>query len=53
MKDRQWSDHHVGGSHGSENEVDARLDEFVSRLSRGCLDPEPSVNFMPEMWAKN
>lgn len=52
MKDRQWSDHQVGGSHGSENEVDARLDSLFHAYREVCVDPEPSVNFMPEMWAR-
>src|ERR1700678_733789 len=52
MNNRQWSDHNVGGSRGSENEFDARLDDLFHAYRDACPDPEPSVNFMPEMWAK-
>jgi len=56
MKDRQWSDHSVGGSRGSESraasEDNVRLDELFHAYRDACPDPEPSVNFMPEMWAK-
>jgi hypothetical protein len=55
MKDRQWSDHQVGGSRGCEdenNEGNARLDDLFRAYREACPDPEPSVNFMPEMWAK-
>lgn len=53
MKERQWSDHQVGGTHGYENnENDAPLDDLFRAYREACPDPEPSVNFMPEMWAK-
>jgi hypothetical protein len=55
MNDRQWSDHQVGGSRGCENENNennARLDDLFRAYREACPDPEPSVNFMPEMWAK-
>jgi len=52
MNNRQWSDHNVGGSRGSETEFDGRLDDLFHAYRDACPDPEPSVNFMPEMWAK-
>jgi hypothetical protein len=52
MNNRQWSDHNVGGAHGSESEFEARLDDLFHTYRAACPDPEPSVNFMPEMWAK-
>jgi hypothetical protein len=52
MNNRQWSDHNLGGSRGSESEFDARLDDLFHAYRDACPDPEPSVNFMPEMWAK-
>ena len=52
MNNRQWSDHNLGGSDGCENEYDRRLDDLFHAYRDACPDPEPSVNFMPEMWAK-
>jgi hypothetical protein len=52
MNNRQWSDHNVGGSRGSQSEFDARLDDLFHAYRDACPDPDPSVNFMPEMWAK-
>lgn len=52
MKDRQWSDHQVRGSHGNLNEENAGLDDLFRAYREASPDPEPSVNFMPEMWAK-
>lgn len=34
------------------NEIDSRLDDLFQAYRAACPDPEPSVNFMPEMWAK-
>jgi len=34
------------------NEIDSRLDDLFRAYRAACPDPEPSVNFMPEMWAK-
>ncbi len=37
----------------SENEtMNVRLDDLFHAYREACPDPEPSVNFMPEMWAK-
>lgn len=52
MNNRQSSNHNVGGSQGSESEVDARLNDLFHAYRDACPDPEPSVNFMPVMWAK-
>jgi hypothetical protein len=52
MNDRQLSDHGVGGSSGSADEMNVRLDSLFHAYRDACPDPEPSVNFMPEMWAK-
>lgn len=52
ISNRQWSNHQVSGSSGSESEFDARLDDLFHAYRDACPDPEPSVNFMPEMWAK-
>ena len=52
MNEPQWSDHQVGGFQASENEAGARLDTLFHAYRNACPDPEPSVNFMPEMWAK-
>jgi len=48
MKDRQWSE--SGSEPGAEN--DNRLDQLFHAYREACPDPEPSVNFMPEMWAR-
>ena len=37
---------------GGESEVEARLDDLFHAYREACPDPEPSVNFMPAMWAK-
>ena len=31
---------------------DRQLDDLFRAYRSACPDPEPSVNFMPEMWAK-
>jgi hypothetical protein len=36
----------------SETEIDARLNDLFHAYRIACPDPEPSVNFMPDMWAK-
>jgi hypothetical protein len=35
-----------------ENGADARLDQLFGAYREAMPDPEPSVNFMPEMWAR-
>jgi hypothetical protein len=52
MKNRQWSDHNVSGSHGSDNDDEKQLDALLLAYRDACPEPDPSVNFMPEMWAK-
>lgn len=52
MMDRQWNDPLVDGSNGSEAELNVQLDSLFRAYREACPDPEPSVNFMPEMWAK-
>jgi len=32
--------------------ADARLDELFLAYREACPDPEPSVNFTPELWAR-
>jgi hypothetical protein len=46
------SDPKVGSSHGSENPDEILLDDLFHAYRDACPDPEPSVNFMPAMWAK-
>jgi hypothetical protein len=36
----------------NENEANAQLDALFCAFREATADPEPSVNFMPEMWAK-
>jgi hypothetical protein len=36
----------------SENEANAQLDALFRTFREATPDREPSVNFMPEMWAK-
>lgn len=45
MNEGQWN-----GSQGIDD--DARLQELFHAYREVCADPEPSVNFMPAMWAK-
>ena len=52
MNDRQWNDPLVNGSQSGESERNVRLDSLFHAYRQACPDPEPSVNFMPEMWAK-
>ena len=37
---------------GKSNGEDARLDELFQAYRAACPDPEPSANFMPNMWAR-
>ena len=37
---------------GIEMDAEARLDSLFRAYREACPDPEPSVNFMPNMWAK-
>ena len=46
MNDRQWSEYGAGGSD------DNRLDDLFHAYREACGALEPSVNFMPAMWAK-
>ncbi|HVW08271.1 MAG TPA: hypothetical protein VHC90_06795 [Bryobacteraceae bacterium] len=48
----QWSSPLAGGNGGSDAGLDAHLDGLFRAYRQACPDPEPSVNFMPEMWAK-
>lgn len=48
----QWSARPASGNGGSDAELDVRLDSLFLSYRQACADPEPSVNFMPEMWAK-
>jgi hypothetical protein len=54
MEETNMSDHQVGGSRGSESgiEPEVQLDNLFRAYRAAFPDPEPSVNFMPEMWAK-
>ncbi len=52
MKDRQSSDHQVRGSHGIQSEESVHLDNLFRAYREATPDPDPSVNFMPEMWAR-
>jgi hypothetical protein len=36
----------------SENEAEYQLDGLFLAYRDACSDPEPSMNFMPAMWAK-
>lgn len=38
--------------HGTSGDKESRLDELFRAYREVCPDPEPSVNFMPEMWAR-
>src|SRR3569623_1395466 len=48
----QWSSPPAGGTGGSDAELNAHLDSLFLAYRQACPDPEPSVNFTPEMWAK-
>jgi hypothetical protein len=37
---------------GGQSEVEARLNDLFQAYREACPDPQPSVNFMPAMWAK-
>lgn len=50
MNDRQWKE--PSASQGTEAEPGVLLDDLFHAYRDACPDPEPSVNFMPEMWAK-
>lgn len=51
MMDRHGNNGSVD-SEQSEAELSARLDCLFHAYKQASPDPEPSVNFMPEMWAK-
>jgi hypothetical protein len=34
------------------DDADVRLNDLFLAYREACPDPEPSVNFMPEMWAR-
>jgi hypothetical protein len=48
----QWNSPLPGGNGGSDAELDARLNSLLHAYRQACPDPDPSVNFMPELWAK-
>jgi hypothetical protein len=48
----QWSSPRNSGNGGSDAELNGRLDSLFLAYRQACPDPEPSVNFTPEMWAK-
>jgi hypothetical protein len=50
MNDDQSKECIFNGSDGAE--YGRRLDELFQSYRVACPDPEPSVNFMPAMWAK-
>ena len=35
-----------------ESNLNSRLDDLFHAYRNACPDPEPSVNFMPELWSK-
>jgi hypothetical protein len=41
-----------GNQRGDSNEAELRLDELFRAYRAACPDPEASVNFMPEVWAR-
>ena|SRR6185437_10103969 len=47
----QWSSPLTRGN-GTGAEMDARLDSLFHAYRQACPEPEPSVNFMPGLWAK-
>lgn len=50
MMDRQSNAPLADGP--NEAQLNAHLDSLFHAYREACPDPEPSVNFMPEMWAK-
>ena len=52
MNDRQWNDPLPVGSNENMLSESEELDTLFHAYRDACPDPEPSVNFMPEMWAK-
>ena len=55
MKDRQTSDFGSapkGVGNTAVPDGDIRLDQLFHAYREACPDPDPSVNFMPEMWAR-
>lgn len=50
MTDRQWNDHPADDARSRDDA--ARLDALFASYRAACGEPEPSVNFMPAMWAK-
>lgn len=49
MKDRQVNNEPLVGFRGND---EAGLDDLFRAYKLVCSDPEPSVNFMPGLWAK-
>ena len=47
MNDRDWKS---GSADASASERE--LDRLFHAFREACPDPEPSVNFMPEMWSR-
>jgi hypothetical protein len=41
-----------GNPRADTNEAELRLDELFRAYRQACPEPEASVNFMPEIWAK-
>jgi hypothetical protein len=56
MNDRQMNlsqgNRSDAGGAGVGSEADDRLNDLFHAYRNACPDPEPSVNFMPEMWAR-
>ena len=48
----QSSDYQVGGAQRNEIQNEALLNDLFRAYRNACPDPEPSVSFMPDMWAK-
>jgi hypothetical protein len=46
------SDIKYGQTSGADDADSEQLDQLFHAWREICQDPEPSVNFMPEMWAK-
>jgi hypothetical protein len=44
------SDRDMG--HNNSANAESRLDELFIAYREACPDPEPSVNFTPELWAR-
>jgi hypothetical protein len=48
----QWTTPPANGEDGSDATPEAHLESLFAAWRQACPDPEPSVNFMPQMWAK-